>query len=46
MELWQELVRKSVSSVDELVKIFGIDAETSKKMDSLFIQGLIHTILV
>jgi lysine 2,3-aminomutase len=36
MELWQELVRKSVASVDELVHIFGLNVDTAKQMDSLF----------
>ena len=36
MELWQELVRKSVDSLNELITIFGFDIETAKKMNSLF----------
>lgn len=36
MELWQELVRKSIASLDELITIFGFDIETAKKMNSLF----------
>ena len=36
MELWQELVRKSVASLDELITIFGFNIETAKKMNSLF----------
>ena len=36
MELWQEMVRQSVHSVDQLVEKFGLDREVAKKLDVFF----------
>jgi lysine 2,3-aminomutase len=36
MEAWQELLRKSVSSIDELVDIFGINKDTAERLDKHF----------
>jgi lysine 2,3-aminomutase len=36
MELWQEMVRQSVHSVDQLVEKFGLDKEVAAKLDKFF----------
>lgn len=36
MELWQEMIRNSVSSVDQLVEKFGIKREVAEKLDEFF----------
>jgi len=36
MELWQEMIRNSVSSVDHLVEKFNIERETAEKLDVFF----------
>ncbi|MBS1518295.1 MAG: KamA family radical SAM protein [Bacteroidetes bacterium] len=36
MELWQEMIRNSVSSVDHLVEKFSIERETAEKLDEFF----------
>ncbi len=36
MELWQEMIRQSVHSADQLVEKFGIDREVAKKLDVFF----------
>jgi len=36
MELWQEMVRKSVHSVDELVEKFKLNREVAAKLDKFF----------
>jgi len=41
MELWQEMIRNSVSSVDHLVEKFNIERETAEKLD-IFFQARIN----
>ncbi len=36
MELWQQLLKQSVSSVDQLVDQFGIKKEVAEKLDDFF----------
>ncbi|MEO8446710.1 MAG: KamA family radical SAM protein [bacterium] len=36
MELWQEMIRNSVSTVDHLVEKFSIDREIAQKLDEFF----------
>lgn len=36
MELWQQMIRDSVHSVDQLVEKFGIDREMASKLDVFF----------
>jgi lysine 2,3-aminomutase len=36
MELWQEMVRQSVHSVDQLVERFNLDREIATKLDKFF----------
>ncbi|MEP7145867.1 MAG: KamA family radical SAM protein [bacterium] len=36
MELWQEMIRNSVSTVDHLVEKFNIDREVATKLDEFF----------
>jgi len=36
MELWQQLLKQSVSSVDQLVDKFGIKREVAEKLDDFF----------
>jgi lysine 2,3-aminomutase len=36
MELWQELIRQSIHSVDQLVEKFQIDKEVAAKLDKFF----------
>ncbi len=36
MELWQEMIRNSVSTVDHLVEKFSIDREVAAKLDEFF----------
>jgi len=36
MELWQEMIRNSVTSVDHLVEKFSIDREVAEKLDQFF----------
>jgi lysine 2,3-aminomutase len=36
MELWQEMIRNSVSTVDHLVEKFSIDREVATKLDEFF----------
>ncbi|MDZ4711891.1 MAG: KamA family radical SAM protein [bacterium] len=36
MELWQEMIRNSVSTVDHLVEKFSIDREVAQKLDEFF----------
>ncbi|MBU1099869.1 MAG: KamA family radical SAM protein [Bacteroidetes bacterium] len=36
MELWQQMIRDSIHSVDQLVEKFGIDRNAAKKLDKLF----------
>ena len=36
MELWQEMVRDSVHTVDHVVKKFGIDRKTAEDLDEFF----------
>ncbi|MBK6536478.1 MAG: KamA family radical SAM protein [Ignavibacteria bacterium] len=36
MELWQEMIRNSVTSVDHLVEKFSIDKEVAGKLDEFF----------
>ncbi len=36
MELWQEMIRNSVSSIDHLVEKFSIERETATKLDEFF----------
>lgn len=36
MELWQKMIRNSVSSVDHLVERFNIQRETAEKLDEFF----------
>lgn len=36
MELWQQLLKQSVSSVDQLVEKFGIKKEVAEKLDDFF----------
>lgn len=36
MELWQEMIRNSVNTVDHLVEKFNIDREVAEKLDKFF----------
>ncbi|MDQ3193611.1 MAG: KamA family radical SAM protein [Bacteroidota bacterium] len=36
MELWQEMIRNSVSTVDHLVEKFSIERDTAEKLDEFF----------
>ena len=36
MELWQQMIRDSVHSVDELVSNFGIDRKVAERLDKFF----------
>lgn len=36
MELWQEMIRNSVHSVDDLVEKFSIDREVAERLDEFF----------
>lgn len=36
MELWQQLLKQSISSVDQLVEKFGIKREVAEKLDDFF----------
>ncbi|MCW8996836.1 MAG: hypothetical protein OQK77_13560, partial [Psychromonas sp.] len=36
MELWQEMVRESVHTVDDVVKKFGIDRKVAEDLDEFF----------
>lgn len=36
MELWQQMIRDSVHSVDQLVEKFGLKRETAEKLDKFF----------
>ena len=36
MELWQEMVRDSVHTVDHVVEKFGIDRKTAEDLDEFF----------
>jgi len=36
MELWQEMVRDSVHTVDQVVEKFGIDRKTAEDLDEFF----------
>ncbi len=36
MELWQQMLRQSIDSADELVKRFNFDRETAERLNSLF----------
>ena len=36
MELWQEMIRNSINTVDHLVEKFNIDRETAEKLDEFF----------
>ena len=36
MELWQEMIRNSVTSVDHLVEKFSIDREVAEKLDQFY----------
>lgn len=36
MELWQQMLRQSVDSADDLVKRFNFDKETAERLNSLF----------
>ena len=38
MELWQEMVRDSVHTVDQVVEKFGIDRKAAEDLDEFF-QG-------
>jgi lysine 2,3-aminomutase len=36
MELWQQMLRQSIDSADDLVKRFNFDKETAERLNSLF----------
>ncbi len=36
MELWQQMLRQSIDSADDLVKRFNFDRETAERLNSLF----------
>jgi lysine 2,3-aminomutase len=36
MELWQQLLRQSVSSVDQLVEKFGLEKDTAQRLEDFF----------
>jgi lysine 2,3-aminomutase len=36
MELWQQLLKQSISSIDQLVENFGIKREVAEKLDDFF----------
>lgn len=36
MELWQQMLRQSIDSADDLVKKFDFDKETAERLNSLF----------
>ena len=36
MELWQQMVRDSVHTVDQLVEKFGIDRKVAEELDEFF----------
>lgn len=44
MELWQEMIRNSITTVDHLVEKFNIDKEVAGKLDEFFRRGLTLTI--
>ena len=36
MELWQQMIRDSIHTVDELVDKFGIDRDVAANLDEFF----------
>lgn len=36
MELWQEMIRQSIHSVDQLVEKFGLDRDVAQRLDKFF----------
>ncbi len=36
MELWQEMIRESIHSVDQLVEKFGLDRDVAQRLDKFF----------
>ena len=36
MELWQQMVRDSIHSVDQIVERFGIERQTAEDLDEFF----------
>lgn len=40
MEQWQELLRQSIHSVDELIEKFGLNREVARKLDRFFIARI------
>ncbi len=36
MELWQEMIRESIHSVDQLVERFGLDRDVAQRLDKFF----------
>jgi len=36
MELWQQLLKESIHSVEQLVEKFGLDKETAERLDNFF----------
>lgn len=36
MELWQQLIKQSINSIDQLIEKFGLERKTAEKLDNFF----------